>query len=370
MKKLSTFSIIAIAMLLLASCTESKMKQFAEEFATAVNNNDKEAIAKMYPDAKVAEKLTIDFNKDSLSVEERADTFVVNLGGDKSLSIVKTEEGELKIADSHGLFSYPKERMDFALKTGWVKPEMSDLKIAEQFADTTFTKYLSQKNVGHIKTQLIIKNINYSLPGDKIYDSSYGGMVSAVHVTATVINNSEYEISGSDYEVTVAYSGVKSETIPGKDIKPSETHTFTIKAPIAEAIGSASIRFISSDADMLAKYFTPKGGEYEAYKRSPLSSNSSSIKGASANGNDSGYDSILSDRKLTESDLNGKTRNELELMRNSIYARYGYLFKRDDLFNHFSQYSWYNPTTSDMTAVYNMASDIEKYNIDFIKRHE
>ena len=37
MKKLSTFSIIAIAMLLLASCTESKMKQFAEEFATAVN---------------------------------------------------------------------------------------------------------------------------------------------------------------------------------------------------------------------------------------------------------------------------------------------------------------------------------------------
>ena len=84
----------------------------------------------------------------------------------------------------------------------------------------------------------------------------------------------------------------------------------------------------------------------------------------------SGYESLLSDRKLTDSDLTYKTKKELELMRNSIYARHGYRFKRDDLFTHFSQYSWYNPTTSDMAAVYNTMSDIEKYNVDFIKKHE
>ena len=86
--------------------------------------------------------------------------------------------------------------------------------------------------------------------------------------------------------------------------------------------------------------------------------------------NNSGYENLLSERKLTDSDLNNKTKKELEIMRNSIYARYGYRFKRDDLFNHFSQFSWYNPMTSDMSAVYNSMSAIEKYNVDFIKKHE
>ena len=84
----------------------------------------------------------------------------------------------------------------------------------------------------------------------------------------------------------------------------------------------------------------------------------------------SGYNNILSERKLSEEDLTDKTKSELEIMRNSIYARYGYKFKREDLLNHFSQYSWYNPTTSDMGTIYNMMNDNEKYNVDFIKKHE
>ena len=84
----------------------------------------------------------------------------------------------------------------------------------------------------------------------------------------------------------------------------------------------------------------------------------------------SGYNNILSDRKLSEDDLSDKTKSELEIMRNSIYARYGYKFKREDLLGYFSQYSWYNPTTNDMGAIYNMMNDNEKYNVDFIKKHE
>ena len=82
------------------------------------------------------------------------------------------------------------------------------------------------------------------------------------------------------------------------------------------------------------------------------------------------YDNVLSERKLSDDDLADKTKKELEIMRNSIYARYGYKFKREDLLNHFSQYSWYNPTTSDMGAIYNMMNDNEKFNVDFIKKHE
>ena len=83
-----------------------------------------------------------------------------------------------------------------------------------------------------------------------------------------------------------------------------------------------------------------------------------------------GYNVILSERKLTEDDLAGKSKEELRLLRNMIYARYGYRFKSDDLYQHFSKYSWYAPTTSDGAYVYGKMSETEKYNIDFIKQHE
>ena len=84
----------------------------------------------------------------------------------------------------------------------------------------------------------------------------------------------------------------------------------------------------------------------------------------------SGYDNTLSERKLLDEDLAYKSKKELEIMRNSIYARYGYKFKRADLYTHFSQYSWYNPTTDDTKIIYNKMNDNEKYNIEFIKKHE
>ena len=93
------------------------------------------------------------------------------------------------------------------------------------------------------------------------------------------------------------------------------------------------------------------------------------VEGIKQAGNNS-YERILSNKKLSDSDLDGKSKKELELMRNTIYARHGYKFKRDDFIEYFSQFTWYSPKTSDMSSVYNEMSDIEKYNIDFIKKHE
>ena len=83
-----------------------------------------------------------------------------------------------------------------------------------------------------------------------------------------------------------------------------------------------------------------------------------------------GYDNVLSERKLNDYDLEGKTKKELEIMRNSIFARHGYRFKRKDLLNYFSQFSWYYPSTSDMSVASSSMSEIEIYNVNFIKEHE
>jgi antitoxin component YwqK of YwqJK toxin-antitoxin module len=74
-----------------------------------------------------------------------------------------------------------------------------------------------------------------------------------------------------------------------------------------------------------------------------------------------------SERILTESDLEELSGFELRLMRNEIYARYGRKFKSSDLNAYFNSQFWYQPLYDD---VYSSLSDLEKYNIKFIKSYE
>ena len=77
------------------------------------------------------------------------------------------------------------------------------------------------------------------------------------------------------------------------------------------------------------------------------------------------YD-VACERKLTEDDLAGMSKKELRLMRNWIFARHGYIFSTTEMRNYFEQQPWYQGRYSNVTS---MLTDIEKYNINFIKEH-
>lgn len=76
---------------------------------------------------------------------------------------------------------------------------------------------------------------------------------------------------------------------------------------------------------------------------------------------------FLSERLLTEFDLQGLSKNDIRLMRNAIFARHGYIFKNKDLADYFSSMDWYEPRYSDVTS---MLTEIELKNIEFLKKHE
>ena len=67
-----------------------------------------------------------------------------------------------------------------------------------------------------------------------------------------------------------------------------------------------------------------------------------------------------STRLLTETDLAGKSAEELKLMRNEIFARHSYIFTSPALKKHFAEQSWYTPRFKE---VYSRLSAIEKANI-------
>lgn len=69
---------------------------------------------------------------------------------------------------------------------------------------------------------------------------------------------------------------------------------------------------------------------------------------------------IASYRILTEKDLKKLKPEELEVMRNEIYARYGYKFLLATLKEYFDQQDWY---IGDKTSVDNYLTSIEKRNI-------
>jgi len=75
-----------------------------------------------------------------------------------------------------------------------------------------------------------------------------------------------------------------------------------------------------------------------------------------------------STKYLTERDLYGKSKYDLKIMRNEIYARHGYIFKSSpDMMEYFNSQSWYKPGYNDVSGI---LSDLEQANIKFIQAHE
>ena len=74
-----------------------------------------------------------------------------------------------------------------------------------------------------------------------------------------------------------------------------------------------------------------------------------------------------STRYLTNNDLRNKSRWQLKIMRNEIYARHGFIFQTREMKNYFDNQSWYNPVYYDVT---HMLTSLEKSNIAYIKKYE
>jgi len=91
------------------------------------------------------------------------------------------------------------------------------------------------------------------------------------------------------------------------------------------------------------------------------------IKSSNEINNESGLYPEGSNRYLSSSDLSGKSKYDLKIMRNEIFARHGFIFQTNEMQDYFSKQSWYNPRYSDVN---NMLTSIEKDNIALIKKFE
>lgn len=70
---------------------------------------------------------------------------------------------------------------------------------------------------------------------------------------------------------------------------------------------------------------------------------------------------------LKESELKNLRKLDLEIIRNTIFARHGYAFKKETFRNFFDPVEWYVPIAGDVNAV---LTNVEKTNIILLQRFE
>ncbi|WP_414621909.1 protein kinase domain-containing protein [Calothrix sp. CCY 0018] len=80
--------------------------------------------------------------------------------------------------------------------------------------------------------------------------------------------------------------------------------------------------------------------------------------------------SWLSSRRVTDADLDPFDGKGLDIMRNSIFARYGRRFNNQDLQQYFDGQSWYTPRYSPQDFPIKLLSKLEMQNAQFIDKYQ
>lgn len=110
----------------------------------------------------------------------------------------------------------------------------------------------------------------------------------------------------------------------------------------------------SNPKDFVEKYTDADTGKTESYTTSKNRVASDAVFKLNA-----------SKQKLTEKDLKNLRKLDLEIIKNSIFARHGYSFKKETYRNFFEQTDWYIPVSGNVD---NELTPMEKENVALLNR--
>ena len=359
-----------LPLLLLTGCLggkEKKVKAFAEKVAVYLNADMVDSLEAVYPGAIFNTLEPV--RTDSIRVEKTGDeTFIVNYSSSQWIEVKGDGKGKFEIVKSKGLAAFPEEKYEIALKTGMIDESTDDVIAQERMNDNGFFEWVSVNTKQPI--ELTPGKVSHT-SGVDLYGRPCEGAVD--RMTCTVTNNTSQPISGSDYDITYNYSfyrcsdgtvpdGHATGKVKGIDLAPGATGKINIAA-MDYGLRNVGIKY-NVPMEKLFKGYSPfTGNEYQEYKAGNAgSSNVTSQQPVQ----EEGYD-WLSQRPVSANDLRGKTKEELRIMRNWIYARHGYIFSSSDLTDYFSKFPWYNPVSKNVVGQLNKT---ELDNVEFIRSYE
>jgi len=214
---------------------------------------------------------------------------------------------------------------------------------------------------------------------DKSTKEKNDGKETVAAITDAVVNS---PLLGSfvgpfgDNKITLLITRVMGDTVEGRSVvggndrpfsgiatRTNGVYTIVAKEPGDDKYdGVFNISFDEKTPDMVSGSWKPyKDGGHGGAKDFSLNRNVFKYLV------DVGQYPEASKRLLTENDVNNLLKYDLQTMRNEIFARHGYCFKKKELREQFEDKDWYIPNTTDIKKD---LTDIEKKNIALIKKYE
>ena len=359
----------------ISSCDENKNKveKIAKQFADAVNNKDKATIQDLFPESKDMPNMSIvdriDYDDIIIEYDDSLKEYEAFYGKEKnqSLELQLDSMNNLRIIDTYHIFKLDSVVYELALKTGVPLNKYSDIHLCQ----------LMKEGNGFISGISFGQSLNDILKVESI-SFDWERYESSPTLYAIIKNMGKNLIKGDDYKIEFflyyRYTNTNYLTLvaDGKDISSGGRERIQVLCDGVEDVGdisnntSVEYRFAYNKLSLyeqLLKYGDWNGGEYNFY----LEVNKKLDE------NDTELDQLIdlvSKQKLTDEKIEKLLPINLKILRNSIYAKHGYIFVDKTIANFFEEKPWYKGTNTDMNKISSEFNDIEKYNVKFIVEYE
>ncbi|MGD9561580.1 MAG: YARHG domain-containing protein [Pyrinomonadaceae bacterium] len=177
-----------------------------------------------------------------------------------------------------------------------------------------------------------------------------------------------------DNKITLMITSVKDDTVAGRTIVGGNDRPFDGTVAFENASYSVVGREPGDHKDDGVFNFTISADNFDQLKgtwkandaKRPVKSYTLERRSFQYKANVGSWPEA-STRLLKAEDVENLPKDELEFMRNEIFARHGYCFSKKHLRQQFENEDWYVPNTTDIKG---FLTDTEKKNIALIKRYE
>lgn len=359
---------MTLGMFVLGSCNgeKQKAKEFGETVARYIDNENDTALEKVYPDADFEFVTSLPTDSISVTPLEAKGQYRVNYGSSKWIDVRMKDNGDFTILDSRGLADLPADRYDMAMQTGMIDENTGDIEAASLLKFTKYFNWLNtlvSENIISLEAGKPVQQWGYDLKGRPVEGGVSRVTVQATNKTSSPLSADDYSIRFSTWVQTCSDGSSPDMKVwhneKGVALAPGETASIKL-AGMDRSLGDISVIYNIPADQLFTKYYKGTGKEYQEYVKKFGGPTADDLK------EQEGYN-WLSERSVTPEDLQGKSKEELRIMRNWIYARHGYIFQSPDLTEYFSKYPWYSPSSKNVTGEMNKT---ELQNINIIKSYE
>ena len=253
------------------STPEDEVRDYGKYFVEKVNANQLDSLTASYPAIAKADSIAA-INTDTIMVAEVAPgQYDLIFTEGMTLKINRSEDGNITVAESKGLFAFPADKVAIAKKTGMWDEKLSDALLSERMKDDEFFNHMASL-MNFDKTKII------SIGKAKPHLDEEGIVYGFNEGSQTLTNLTNKPISGKDYSVKIKWyaswpciddddpgfdQGYSSKG--GKDIPPHGTVTYKLEQGFRNNEQIVDINWKLSSEQLKEKFFYLTGKEYQEY---------------------------------------------------------------------------------------------------------